>query len=228
MSTPHLPRWNEIEVVLLDMDGTVLDLAFDNYFWRELVPEEYARLKGLTLVQAQEWLDPHFRGLQGQLEWYCLDHWSGLTGMDMAMLTAQVRERIAPLPGSEDFLQSARASGREVWLVTNAHRGSWELKMEHTGFALHFDRILCSHDFGVPKEDARFWPAMRAQNPFNAERALFVDDSLPVLRAARDFGIGQVLAIRHPDSKRPKREIEEFDAVDRLVDLLPVPPWVKA
>ena len=214
--------WSGIDHVLLDMDGTVLDLAFDTHFWLELVPREYAALHGLTLQQAQQRLEPHFSGLQGSLQWYCLDHWTRLTGLDLAGLKATVRERIAPLPGSEAFLRAVRASGRSLWLVTNAHQASWRLKMEHTGFAGHFDRILCSHDFGMPKEDARFWPALRAAHDFDPRRALFVDDSLAVLRTARAYGFGAVRAIRHPDSSQPKRVIEEFEAVDRLEQLLPV------
>ena len=44
--TAPLP-WPEIHTVLLDMDGTLLDLRFDNHFWRELVPERYAERHGL-------------------------------------------------------------------------------------------------------------------------------------------------------------------------------------
>jgi len=214
--------WSRIDHVLLDMDGTVLDLAFDTHFWLELVPARYARLHGLSVEQARQRLAPHFSGLQGRLEWYCLDHWSGLTGLDLAAMKAEVRERIAVLPGSQDFLDAVRGSGRSLWLVTNAHRDSWQLKMAQTGLTGHFDRILCAHDFGAPKEDARFWPALRAQHAFDPTRALFVDDSLAVLRSARAYGIGAIRAIRHPDSSQPKRVIEEFEAVDRLGELLPV------
>ncbi|MDH3916294.1 MAG: haloacid dehalogenase, partial [Chromatiales bacterium] len=33
--------WSTVDTVLLDMDGTLLDLRFDNYFWQELVPSRY-------------------------------------------------------------------------------------------------------------------------------------------------------------------------------------------
>ena len=207
---------------MLDMDGTVLDLAFDNYFWREVVPERYARQKDLTLEQARAELQPHFESLQGRLQWYCLDYWSELTRLDLAALTVEIRHRIAVLEGSEEFLRAVKQSGRQLWLVTNAHRNSWALKMEQTGLGAHFDRIVGSHDFGAPKEDDQFWQRLQARHPFERERALFVDDSLPVLRAAKAYGIGQLIAIHRPDTTRPPREIAELTSVEKLADLLPI------
>ena len=215
-------RWAEVEWVLLDMDGTILDLAFDNYFWRELVPERYALLRGLTLEQARAELLPKFTEVQHTLPWYCTDYWSRITGLDMAGLKREVRSRIAPLAGAVAFLDAIKASGRQLWLATNAHRDSWVLKLEHTGLTSRFDRIHSSHDFGAPKEDARFWERLQAAHPFDARRTLFVDDSLPVLQSAQRYGIGQVMAIRCPDTGLPRREINEFTAVDGLIDLLPV------
>jgi len=215
-------HWAAVDHVMLDMDGTILDLAFDNHFWRDLVPQRYASQRGMTVAQARAELEPHFTSLQGRLEWYCLDFWSDLTKLDLASLTAEIRHRVSPLEGAESFLRAVKGSGRPLWLVTNAHRNSWELKMEQTGLGVHFDRIVCSHDFDAPKEDPDFWTRLEARHPFSRERALFVDDSLPVLRAAAAFGIGQCVAIRHPDSSRAPREITEFPAVDRLGDLLPI------
>lgn len=215
--------WGRVDHVLLDMDGTLLDLAFDNHFWRELVPLRYAALHGLSIEQALERLVPQFRAMQGKLEWYCLDYWTDVTKVDIAALKEEIRDRIAPLDGAEDFLRWLRESGKQIWLATNAHGRSWRLKLEHTGFAHWFDRVICAHDFGAPKEDPRFWQRVMIEHPFEPSRVLFADDSLPVLRAARDYGIGQIIAIRHPDSTQPKREIDEFAAVDRLADLLPGP-----
>ena len=215
-------RWEAIDHVLLDMDGTVLDLAFDNHFWRDVVPDRYAQQKGLTVAQARAELEPHFSSLQGRLEWYCLDYWSELTRLDLAALKAEIRHRIAPLEGSEDFLRAVKDSGRQLWLVTNAHRNSWALKLEQTGLGPWFDRVVCSHDFNAPKEDPNFWARLSARHPFERARALFVDDSLPVLRAAQAWGMGQLVAIRRPDTTRPAREISELPSVEKLADLLPL------
>ncbi len=215
-------NWSVVDHVLLDMDGTILDLAFDNHFWRSVVPAEYGKLHGLTQAQALEKLEPHFREIQGTLDWYCLDYWSRYTGLNLARLKASMRERIMPLAGAEDFLRAVKASGRPLWLVTNAHRDSWSLKLEHTGFTSWFERIVSSHDHGYPKEDQRFWRALRAQHPFEPARALFADDSLPVLKAAREFGIGQIVAMHRPDTTQPPRQISEFPSVATLSELLPI------
>jgi len=220
MST--LVNWSDVEHVLLDMDGTLLDLKFDNHFWGQLLPERYAALHGLSVAQALEHLTPQFRAMQGTLEWYSLDYWSDVTRVDVAALKEEVRHLIAPLQGAEEFLRAVHESGRKIWLATNAHGKSWRLKLEQTGLSSWFDRVICSHDFGAPKEDARFWQRVVAAHPFDPKRVLFVDDSLSVLRAARLYGLGQIVAIRHPDSSQPKRKIDEFIAVDRIADLLPL------
>jgi HAD superfamily hydrolase (TIGR01509 family) len=197
--------WDAVDWVILDMDGTILDLAYDNYFWRELVPERYAERNQLSLQEAR----------------YCTDYWSRVTGINMAELKREIRHLIGPLDGAVDFLHAVRDSGRHLWLATNAHRDSWSLKLEQTGLTELFDLIVCSHDFDAPKEDPLFWQRFMARHPFTRERALFVDDSLPVLRAARDFGIGQVVAISHPDTTQPLRVVDEFPASARLAGLTP-------
>jgi 5'-nucleotidase len=214
--------WSAIDHVLLDMDGTVLDLAYDNHFWLHHVPQRYAERHGVTLEESLARLQPEFHAAQGTLNWYCLDYWSALTELDIVALKTELKHRIGLLPGSEDFLNAVRATGRDLWLVTNAHPGSWRLKLDETGLHGHFDRIISAHDIGAPKEDPRFWPALQAQHAFDAQRALFVDDSLPVLRAAQNYGILHVVAISHPDSSASRRDIAEFPAVDRLVQLLPI------
>lgn len=219
-----MPDWTSIDHVLLDMDGTVLDLAFDNYFWGEVVPAHYAERKRISFEAASAELKPHFESLRGTLPWYSLTHWSGLTGLDLPKLKHAVRHRSGPLAGAPEFLRAVRASGRPLWLVTNADPLALDIKQLHSGLAAQFDRLISSHDFDAPKEDARFWPRLAARHPFDKARVLYVDDNAAVLAAARAYGIGQVVAIRHPDTTRAPRDVPGFEMVDRLADLLPVPP----
>lgn len=218
--------WSRIDHVLLDMDGTVLDLAFDNHFWQRLLPQRYADHHGLPQAEALARLTREFQATHGTLDWYCLDYWSTFTGLDIAAMKHEqdLRARMQVLPGSEDFLTAVRASGRPLWLVTNAHPGSWTVKLQETGIGRHFDRVISSHDFGLPKEHPAFWPTLRAAHPFDPARTLFADDSLNVLHNARASGFAEVVAIRHPDSTMSPRAIDGYTAVDRLPALLPVGP----
>jgi putative hydrolase of the HAD superfamily len=220
---PAVVDWSRVDTVLLDMDGTVLDLNFDNRFWREYLPRHYAEARAISEAAAHDYLGPLFMSWRGRLEWYCVDHWSRELGLDVAALKTRYTALIRLLPGVDGFLSAVRDSGRQLWLVTNAHPASLELKMASTRLGPSFDRILSSHAFGFPKEDARFWPRLVAGHPFDPARALMVDDSLPVLAAARAYGVGQVVAITHPDTQQPPREVEGFAAVRGLSALTPQP-----
>ncbi len=215
--------WPDIDHVLLDMDGTLLDLHFDNHFWLEYVPQSYARARGLSLEAAKAVLYPKFRAVEGTMAWYCLDHWSRELDLDIGGLGREIRHLIAVHEHVVEFLDAVRRTDKRVVLVTNAHSRSLALKMECTRLAEHFDSLVCAHDLGFPKEDPRFWPELVKREPFAPERALFVDDSLPVLRSAANFGIRHLLAIRRPDSRGPLREVDEFPSVENFAGLGPTP-----
>lgn len=213
--------WSGIDTVFLDMDGTLLDLHFDNHFWLEHVPRRYAEARGLDLERARTELLGRYRNLEGTLEWYCVDHWSRELGLDIALLKEEVDHLIAVHPHVTDFLGALEGAGKGRVLVTNAHQKALALKMDRTRLAGHFDRIVCAHDLGLPKEDPGFWHRVHALLPFDPERTLFVDDSLSVLRAARDYGFARLIAVLEPDSKGPPRLVEEFPAIASFAELLP-------
>ena len=221
-STPKhaRPQWDRVSTVLLDMDGTLLDLRFDNYFWLELVPQEFAKARGIDVAAAKRELEPRFAAMQGMLQWYCTDHWSSVLELDIVALKESAREHIRFLPGAEQFLERLRATGRRVILVTNAHHHTLDVKARRTGIHAMVDEMRSSHSLGVPKEHPEFWPRFSVHHAFDTAETLFVDDSLPVLRNARAHGIAQVFAIAKPDSTLPVRTIDEFPAVEAIAELL--------
>jgi len=213
--------WSEIETVLLDMDGTLLDLSFDNHFWQRVVPDYFATKENISFDEAVEQLKPIFKAQEGLLNWYCLDYWSEALGIDIAQLKVDTQEHIKELPHTRAFLKAVRSSGKRCVLVTNAHADSLSLKMQKTGLVEFFDAIVSAHDVGYPKEQQSFWQAFYQLEQFNKAKTVMVDDSLSVLKAADTFGIKYIVAITMPDSREPPRIVHEFTAVESLGELKP-------
>lgn len=212
--------WTSVETVFLDMDGTLLDLAFDEWFWRELIPRHYAARHGLTEAAARAVLEPKFQAVIGTMDWYCIDHWTRALALDVRALKRAAADEIRYLPGAEEFLSRLRGLGKRVVLVTNAHPETLAIKDERVALTRHFHAVYSSHPFGAPKEHPQFWPRLGRLEPFDASRTLFVDDSLPVLESARRHGIGCLRAVRRPDTRRGPKDTGAFIGVDRVIDLL--------
>jgi HAD superfamily hydrolase (TIGR01509 family) len=212
--------WHEIDTLLLDMDGTLLDLAFDNFFWLELVPLEYARQNRIPVDVATAELKERYGAVAGTLPWYCVDHWTSELGLDIRHLKRAHRNKIRFLPGAAEFLETAVAFNKRLVLVTNAHPATLAIKTEVTGIDRWFGERISSHELDAAKEDQRFWSGLIERTGIDVDRALLIEDSLTVLDSAQRFGIRHLLAVRWPDSTQPPRTVADFAAVDRVGDIL--------
>ncbi|MBF0266529.1 MAG: GMP/IMP nucleotidase [Gammaproteobacteria bacterium] len=213
-------NWQNIETVLLDMDGTLLDLHFDNYFWLHYVPESYAKKNNITFEQAHLELMNRYQKVEGTMQWYCVDYWSEELGLDIALLKEQVAHLIQVHPHVLDFLEQLKMDGKKRVLVTNAHQKSLSLKMRKTPLAEHLDVIISAHELGLPKEEIGFWQQLQSIVSYNPKTTLLVEDNVNILRSAQKYGIKHHLAILKPDSKQEKKIINEFEAVHDFGELL--------
>jgi putative hydrolase of the HAD superfamily len=213
--------WNQIDTVLLDMDGTLLDLHFDNHFWLEYVPQRYAEIKGLDPKLAKQELLIRYKSREGTLEWYCVDHWSQELGLDIVLLKEEVEHLIAVHPHVIDFLDQLMCAGKRRVLVTNAHQKTLAFKLERTRLAGFFDRVISSHDIGLPKEHAGFWEKLQLQEPFDKQRTLFVDDNPSVLESAQGYGIRWLLAVLRPDSMAPPKPAGDYPSIHDFSEIMP-------
>jgi len=212
--------WNAIDTVLLDMDGTLLDLHYDNYFWMTHLPQRFAEANGLTIDVAKAQLEAHIRAHEGTLNWYCLEFWSDALQMDIRALKEEVQEKIQIRPFVVDFLQALQARGKKLVLITNAHPQSLDLKLEITAIDQWLDMVISSHEFQQPKEAQAFWQQLAAREPFDPKRTLFIDDTVRILDSARDFGIEYLLCIHEPDSQKTRR-IDAYPAIHHFDEIMP-------
>jgi len=150
--------WNAVDTVFLDMDGTLLDLHFDNHFWREHVPRRYAVARGLSLARVRTELLTRYHSIEGTLAWYCVEHWSRELALDIAFLKQEIGHLIVMHPQVVDFLEALTALGKRRVLVTNAHPKSIALKMEKTPLAGHFEHIICPTSWEPPKKQTTSGP----------------------------------------------------------------------
>jgi putative hydrolase of the HAD superfamily len=202
--------WETIDTVLLDMDGTLLDLHFDNHFWLDYLPQCYAEKNGFSRAAADAYLQPLFASYTGQLNWYCVEFWSKTLDLPIKQMKRDTAHLIDLRANSKQFLLALNKAGKRTVLVTNAHRDSLHIKLEKVHLEPLLDIIISSHDYGYPKEDQRFWNSLSQQIDFQPERSLFIDDSLPVLRSAQRYGISHLRAVLQPDSQGAHKDCEEF------------------
>jgi putative hydrolase of the HAD superfamily len=223
-ATPHMPlAWDSIDTVLLDLDGTLLDLYFDNHFFLEHLPRRLAEHWDLPTDAARAELRRRYERVAGTLDWYCLDYWRRELDLDLVDLKHEIGHLVQWRPHAPAFLDALGSAGKRRVLATNAHPGSMGFKFDRLPLAPRFEARYTSHDFGAPKEDPAFWDQLHVREGFRPERTLFVDDNPDVLQAARDWGIGHLMGIRKPDSQAPPNRLEGFPAVDHLDALLPAP-----
>lgn len=216
------PDWNAIDTVLLDMDGTLLDLNFDNHFWQQHLPRRFAEHHGRDHEEVCQELKAQFKRHEGTLPWYSVDFWSDQLAIDLMLLKEEIAHLIDIHPGVLEFLAAARGGGKRLLLVTNAHHKSLDLKMQRTGLAMHFDAMVTSHELGLPKEDVAFWDKLRAVQHFDPARTLLVDDTLSVLDSAHAYGIAELRTICRPDTCQPERDNMRYAALKSFLDLLPL------
>ena len=209
----------QCDTLMLDMDGTGLDLAYDNYMWLTHVPGRYAEAHGMTLEEARDFLLASAHAISGDLKWYCLDHWSEYLGVDVFQLHRDEHHRIDYLPGAQAFLETVRSKPLRVLLVTNSHPDTLHLKDEVTGLSAYFDGVYTSHSYGFAKESQAFWQALHSETGFDPETTMFVDDSHPVLASAATYGVQHVVAITRPDTSEPQRDSANYLGVEGVSEL---------
>jgi putative hydrolase of the HAD superfamily len=202
------------------MDGTLLDKYFDDYFWEHLVPEKYAEIHNITFGRAKEELMKKYKVHEGTLNWTDLDFWSNQLNIDIPAMKEQIKHLIEVHPHVENFLKMLRIEKKKVFLVTNAHYKSIDLKFKKTLIGKYFDAVLTSFDAGYPKEDMKFWEVAEKRLGFDKGKTLFIDDTEEILKTAKKFGIKYILYKARANSKVKPGKSNDFMHIIDFDELL--------
>ena len=219
--------WDRIDDVLLDMDGTLLDRHFDNFFFEEELPRRYAEIHRLSFEASRDRLMGMYRSVEGELAWTDLHYWTERVGIDVVALHKELDHMIGYLPGAEEFLSGLRRLVKRVTIITNAHEAGVAVKTAKTGLDGQVDRIIDAQTVGYLKMRAEYWPACQQLVGFDPGRALYIDDDEDCLSAAREFGIGSIVHSAKSSSQLPPAPSNIFVSVERLSDLIH-PPSLEA
>lgn len=212
--------WQQIDTVLLDMDGTLLDRHFDDYFWHSYVPENYALLHDLEIDEARQHLRAAYDRRQGTLAWTNLDYWSEVLGLDIPALKRRVDALIAVHPHVEDFLRFCRERGKTTCLVTNAHHKTLAIKMARTALERYWDQVVCAEEIGLAKEEEEFWPRLEEHLGYTKSRTILVDDTERVLDAAGSHGLAHLIHVARPSSRSPVVFSAKYPSISYFHELI--------
>jgi putative hydrolase of the HAD superfamily len=188
--------FKDIECLLIDMDGVILDNAYDNDFWQNQIPEVIADSKGIAFDDAKRLAIQIFNYKKNTKDWYDVDYWSNMLDID---IEAQKRSeksfsRISLYDGVIDTLSVLKNKTKMI-LITNAHRKTLNIKLEKYNLTSYFDEMVCAHELNYVKEDIQLWYMLRSKYRLDYEKTLLVEDTINNINVGLSAGISGAIYV---------------------------------
>jgi 5'-nucleotidase len=184
---------------LIDLDGVILDTSYDNYFWQKHIPRVYAQKKAIDEKDAVNVTHSLFNYKKKTKEWYDIVYWSNLLDIDIVheKKKSENMSLIKLQKGSLNILERLRELNKKLFLVTNAHRKTLEIKLSKFDLSIYFDEIICSHELGYIKEDIQFWHILRNKLQVDYNDSVLIEDTFDNIRSAHHAGVGSFIYINN-------------------------------
>ena len=202
--------FKDIECLLIDMDGVILDNAYDNDFWQNQIPEVIADSKGIAFDDAKRLAIQIFNYKKNTKDWYDVDYWSNMLNID---IEAQKRSeksfsRISLYDGVIDTLSVLKNKTKMI-LITNAHRKTLNIKLEKYNLTPYFDEMVCAHELNYVKEDIQLWYMLRSKYRLDYKKTLLVEDTINNINVGLSAGISGAIYVGD----------EKFTVSDKIIKL---------
>ena len=213
-------KLNSTTAILSDLDGVILDLAYDKKFWELWLPEQVTRQTNKSIEEAKAEIMTEIDIQRGTLNFYDLNYWDDLLNVDCMQIFQEKEERCSYLAGSYEALQRLSTLKNPNYILTNGDPRIQEYKAETQNFLEFFDSIFYSMHAGYPKESKEFWALARHNLNLEFEDAIFIDDDLKVVTAAAKAGIKQVAWITPGKNRILQNRVETFASLADLVSTI--------
>ena len=202
--------FKDIECLLIDMDGVILDNAYDNDFWQNQIPEVIADSRGIEFDDAKRLAIQIFNYKKNTKDWYDVDYWSNMLSID---IEAQKRSeksfsKISLYDGVIDTLSVLKNKTKMI-LITNAHRKTLNIKLEKYNLTPYFDEMVCAHELNYVKEDIQLWYMLRSKYRLDYEKTLLVEDTINNINVGLSAGISGAIYVGD----------EKFTVSDKIIKL---------
>ena len=209
-------KWNSIETFFLDMDGTLLDLSYDNYFWHEHIPALYSKKNSITTQEGKRIFEKLYKNKQNTIEWYSIGYWSEVLKIDLELEILKTKNKIKIFAGTIDLLIQLKRHKIKICLLTNCPREMLNIKITQTKLWGYFDKIISSEDCGYIKESDEFWSYLNKNIEYNIKKTVFIDDNQNVLKYSKKNGIQNIYCIDFPDSKKDRQIINGYQSIENI------------
>lgn len=209
------------QYVLFDLDGILLSPQFDNDFWQQIIPQAYAKLHSLTLEQAKSLVSTYEAAVYGTLDYYSIDYWHNLLGLNILGLSQQYAHLIKLNKHAEKFLFYLNNLEKrpKCYLISNEHPSILNYKLQLTGLDCFFDGVTSSHALGLPKQANKFWPKYFELLNIDPRLSILLDANYDVIKTVCDVGL-DVISTNSTSNDR-KYNHQKLQYIDNLAELMP-------
>ena len=203
---------------LIDLDGVILDTTYDNYFWQKHVPRVYADKHNVSYENAINFTHALFNYKRKTKDWYDIDYWSNMLSIDIKKEKekSENMKKISLIKGAIEILDKIKNIKKDLFLITNAHRKTLNIKMSKYELSKYFNEMICSHELGYVKEDIQFWHILKNKLNIDYKKTVLIEDTFDNIKSAFHAGIEKSIYISN--NKNIKESIKPV-IINTLSDL---------
>tara|TARA_B100001057_G_scaffold269188_1_gene269360 strand:+ start:1144 stop:1791 length:648 start_codon:yes stop_codon:yes gene_type:complete len=210
----------DIECLLIDMDGVILDNTYDNNFWQNQIPSVLAEKKNITFDDAKRLAIQIFNFKKNTKDWYDVDYWSNMLDIDIEA-EKKSETSLSKIRLYDDVIDtlSELKKHMKLILITNAHRKTLNIKLGKFNIEPYFDEMICAHELYYVKEDIQLWYMLRSKYKLDFDKTVLIEDTINNINVALSAGVASAVYLGDEDFPS-SNNILKLNSINQLLSTL--------